>query len=96
MVGITAISEHHHFIRHDFDAGMFLAFFIVQAPGLEPALDVNLLSFGEILFTDLREVAPGNYIEPFGFRVTLSISTIPGSAYGYCVRGHRPAGPPAR
>ena len=77
LVLVAAVAQHDHLIGNDLHAGMFDAFFIIPAAGLQSSIDVNLLSFVEILLAGFCQTPEGNNIEPFRFAVTLAIVGIP-------------------
>jgi hypothetical protein len=88
MIGIAAITQHHHLIGYNLDTGVFLAFLIVPTPGLEASLYVNLLPFGKVLFTNLGQITPGYNVEPLSLRMPLSISAVPRPADCHRVSGY--------
>ena len=73
IVVVFAVSEHHHFIGNNLNAGVLCAFLVVPAAGLQASFNVDLLTLGEILLAYLGEVTPGNNIEPFRFAVPFSV-----------------------
>src|SRR5450759_878810 len=91
-VRLTAFPKHHHFTGYDLHGGMLDAFLVFPTPGLQPPFDVDLLSFNEVLFTDLGQVAPGDHIEPLSFGMAFTISGVPGSAGGNSKCCHRSSG----
>src|SRR5690606_36018386 len=40
--------------------------------GLQPALDIDLVALGQVLFTDFRGLVPHHYIVPFGLAYLLT------------------------
>ena len=85
----TPFAKHHHFIGNNFNAIVFTAFFVFPAAGLQSSFNVDLLTLGEILFADLCQVTPGNYIEPFGLVMTFAIQGVPLTADRHCKSRNR-------
>jgi hypothetical protein len=77
LVGVIVISntmsENDHLVGHDFGSKVSLAVVVFPTTGLESTLNIDLLSPGEMLITDLSQVPPGNYIEPFCLFSSLTI-----------------------
>jgi hypothetical protein len=77
LVVVAAVAEHDHLIGNDFHAGMFDAFLIIPAAGLQSPIDVYLLAFVELLLAGFRQTPERDDVEPFRFVVTLAVGRIP-------------------
>ena len=59
---------------------MLLPILIVPAAGLQAAFHIDLLALGQVLLANLGQVAPGHYVEPFGFLAALAVRRVPRAA----------------
>jgi hypothetical protein len=66
-------AENDHLVGHDLGSEVSLAVVVLPTPGLEPTLNVDLLSSGEMLIANLGQVPPRNYVEPLCFLASLTI-----------------------
>src|SRR3990172_5652144 len=80
VICIAPLAQHHHLVRNEFHAGVFLAFLVIPAAGLQASFDVDLLSLKQILLASFGKITPGDHIEPLGFTVTLTIGAVPRTA----------------
>src|SRR4051812_25305650 len=73
----AAAAEQHDAIAADLGGIALVAVLVVPLPRLQPALDVDLLSFGEIFSQRLRRLAPQHDAVPLGFLLPLAAFVVP-------------------
>jgi hypothetical protein len=59
---------------------MALSIVVFPTAGLQPTLDINLLTLSQLLAAYFSQIPPGNNIEPFGFFTAFPIWGNPGPA----------------